>query len=34
MRSDMKRWKEFLKDEPELPLGGLQMSFFDLEGFQ
>lgn len=33
MRSDMTRWREYLKDEVAVPMGGLQMSFFDLEGF-
>ncbi|MDO4805883.1 MAG: hypothetical protein Q4A07_01410 [Coriobacteriales bacterium] len=32
MRSDMRRWKDYLKGEQVLPEAGLQMSFFDLEG--
>ena len=34
MRSDMRRWKDYLKGEYVVPEAGLQMSFFDLEGFQ
>ncbi|MDO4807731.1 MAG: hypothetical protein Q4A07_10835 [Coriobacteriales bacterium] len=33
MKSDMRRWGNYLKDELAVPETGLQMSFFDLEGF-
>ena len=33
MKSDMKRWRDYLKDDLAIPSASLQMSFFDLEGF-
>ena len=34
MRSDMRRYKDYLKAECDLPAGKLQMSFFDMEDYR
>ncbi|MBO7675553.1 MAG: hypothetical protein J6S63_11190 [Atopobiaceae bacterium] len=34
MKSDMKRWRDYLKDDLAIHSASLQMSFFDLEGFK